>query len=200
MLVRRRDTEGCARQPQLLWDSVWVQRLDATGGYADWIRAGEGDQIESRGGLRAEAALHTATLIILMTDARAPDDVALPMGDDDRRGWWGDSIRLDDEPEQALGSLIWTETERGIADEDTARRVRDYAEEAMAVLIAQGAVARTEVETELRAAEGFLGLIVRHFDHAGDRVYEQRFAVLWGETRRNAPMNFGDQGVFAHAV
>ena len=200
MLVRKRDTEGCERQPQLVWDSVWVQRLDATGGYADWILAGEGDQVESLGGLRAEAALHTATLLILMTDARAPNDLDLAGGDDDRRGWWGDSLKLDGEPEQALGSLIWTEVERGIASDETAVSVRDYALEALAVLAEQGAVAETQVETELRQDQGFLGLIVRHFDHSGARIYDQRFAVLWGETRRNAPMNFGDQGVFAHAV
>lgn len=200
MLIRKRDTESCERQPTLLWDSVWVQRLDATGGHADWILAGAGDQSESLGGLRSESALHTATLLILMTDARAPDDWALAGADDDRRGWWGDSIRLDGEPEQALGSLIWTEIERGIASDETAQRVRDLAEEALAVLAEQGAVARTEVDTELRAHQGFLGLIVRHFDQTGDRIYEQRFAVLWDQTRRNAPMNFGDQGVFAHAV
>lgn len=200
MLVRRRDTEGCERQPQLVWDSVWVQRLDASGGYADWILAGADDQPESRGGLRAEAALHTATLLILMTDARAPGDLPLAGGDDDRRGWWGDSVKLDGEPDAALGSLIWTEIERGIANDATAVAVRDYALEALAVLAEQGAVARTEVETELRPEQGFLGLVVRHFDHAGDRAYEQRFAVLWGQTRRNAPMNFGDQGIFAHAV
>ena len=200
MLIRRRETEGCERQPQLMWDSVWVQRLDATGGYADWILAGDGDQPESRGGLRAESALHTATLIILMTDAPAPDDLPLAGGDEDRRGWWGDSIQLDDEPDRALGSLIWTEIERGIADEGTAARVRDHALDALAVLAEQGAVARTEVDTELRKERGFLGLIVRHFDHAGRRIYEQRFTVLWAQSRRNAPMNFGDQGVFSNAV
>ncbi|MBL8844818.1 MAG: phage GP46 family protein [Hyphomicrobium zavarzinii] len=200
MLVRKRSTEGCERQPQLLWDSVWVQRLDATGGYADWILAGAGDQPESLGGLRAESALHTATLLILMTDARAPDELQLAGADDDRRGWWGDSIRLDGEPEQPLGSLIWTEIERGVADEATSVRVRDHAIDALAVLIEQGAVARTEVETVLRPEQGFLGLIVRHFDYGDARIYDQRFAVVWAETRRNAPMNFGDQGVFAHAV
>lgn len=196
MKIRVRDTESCERQPHLLWDTIWVQRLDASGGYGDWILAGPGDQVESIGGLRAEAALHTATLIQLFTDARAPEDAKLPTDDGDRRGWWGDSIRLDGEPDVPLGSLIWLEVERGTLDEATALRVKDYAEEALAVLRTQGAVARTIVETERRQEQGFLGLVVRHFSHAGDTVYDQRFGILWQQSLRSAPMNFGDQGVF----
>ncbi len=63
--VRIRDTEACEPQPILIWDTIWVQRLDASGGYGDWIMAGDRDQVESRGGLRAEAALHTATMLCL---------------------------------------------------------------------------------------------------------------------------------------
>ena len=61
-------------------------------------------------------------------------------------------------------------------------------------------VARTEVETEARADQGFLGLHVRHFSHSDETVYDQRFEVLWDQTRNGAPMNFGDQGVFRHGV
>lgn len=196
MLVRIRDTEGCERQPHLLWDSVWVQRLDATGGYADWLLAGPDDQAESRGGLRAEQALHTATMLILFTDATAPADVTLPAEDGDRRGWWGDSIRLEGEPEQPLGSLIWLEVERAVLNEATARRVEARAREALEILAAQGVVARTEVSTEVRISQGLLGLHVRHTSHDGATLYDQRFDVLWGQMERAVPMNFGDQGVF----
>jgi phage gp46-like protein len=199
MLVRIRDTEGCERQPHLAWDTVWVQRLDASGGYGDWLLAGPEDQPESRGGLRAEAALHTATMLLLFTDARAPAEATLPDDSGDRRGWWGDSIRLDGEPEAPLGSLIWLEVERGVLSEETALKVKDHAEEALAVLVSQGAVARTLVETEARPAEGLLGLSVEHFSHAGETVYSQRFQILWQQSLRNAPMNFGE-GIFAHAV
>lgn len=200
MPVRIRDTEGCERQPTLLWDTVWVQRLDASGGYGDYILAGPDDQVESRGGLRSEQAIHTATLLILFTDARAPEEERLPSNDGDRRGWWGDSIRLDGEPEEALGSLLWLDIERGILSDAVAQRVRDRAEEALAVLVDQGAVARTEVETEARIDQGFLGLRVRHFSHSDETVYDQRFEILWSQTRNGAPMNFGDQGVFRHGV
>lgn len=193
--IRVRDTEACERQPQLAWDTVWVQRLDASGGWGDWILAGETDQIESRGGLRAEAALHTATLLCLFTDARAAADDDLPTDDGDRRGWWGDSIRLDGEPETALGSKLWL-LERVALSEDTRRRAQDYAEDALATLADQGAVARTVVETEINQAAGHLMILVSHYSHDGRTAYEQRFGVLWQQSRRNAPMNLGDGLLF----
>lgn len=195
MLIRYRDTEACERQPQLAWDTIWVQRLDASGGFGDWVLAGPGDQPESRGGLRAEAALHTATLLQLFTDARAPAEAALPTDDGDRRGWWGDSIRLEGEPDVPLGSLIWLDVERAVLNEATASRVKARAADALAVLAQQGAVARTEIETDVRRENGFLGLRVAHFGHDGRQIYDQRFAVLWTQALRNAPMNYGD-GVF----
>lgn len=190
--IRLRDTEGCERQPQLLWDTIWVQRLDASGGYGDWAMAGPGDQTESLGGLRAEAALHTATMLCLFTDQRLPDDIANPSADGDPRGWWGDSIRLDGEPEVPIGSLLWT-LERAALDSRLAMLARDHAEAALAVLAGQGAVARTEVEAEIDRRSAALLLRVRHYSRDGARSYEQRFGVVWGQERRPAQMNFGDR-------
>lgn len=197
MQIRYRDDEACDRQPELAWDTIWVQRIDASGGFGDWLLAGPSDQAESRGGLRAEAQLHTATLLILFTDARAPADARLPTPDGDRRGWWGDSVRLDGEPERALGSLVWLEVERAILNEATAARVKDRAAAALAVLIEQGAVARTDIETEVRPADGYLALRVAHYGHDGARMYDQRFALLWDQTRAPARMNYGDIGFAA---
>ena len=193
MQIITRDSEACGVEPRLAWDTIWVQRLDASGGFGDWVLAGVGDQPDSRGGLRAEAALHTATLLILFTDARAPLDETLPTPDGDRRGWWGDSIRLDDEPDAPLGSLIWLEVERAVLNEATATRVLARAADALAVLTEQGAVARTEIATEVDRGAGLLALHVAHFGHDGASIYAQRFAVLWNQTLRNAPMNFGDR-------
>jgi phage gp46-like protein len=189
--IRVRDTEACERQPQLLWDTIWIQRLDASGGYGDWILAGADDQTESRGGLRAEAALHTATMLCLFTDRQAEDDDVLPADDGDRRGWWGDSVRLDEEPEVQLGSRLWL-LERAVLTDRTPEVAKDYAEEALAILSDQGAVARTDVEVSADRSSGALFIVVRHYSHAGVRVYDQRFGVLWDQTRRAAPMNFGD--------
>ncbi|MFZ4807462.1 MAG: phage GP46 family protein [Hyphomicrobiaceae bacterium] len=189
--IRIRDTEACDRQPQLLWDTIWVQRLDASGGYGDWILAGADDQVDSRGGLRAEQAIHTATMLCLFTDRRAEDDDVLPTDDGDRRGWWGDSIRLNEEPEVPLGSRLWL-LERAVLTDRTPGLAKDYAEEALAVLADQAAVARTEVETWSDATAGALYIAVRHYSHDGTRTYDQRFGVLWAQTSRAVPMNFGD--------
>lgn len=188
-----RDTEACEPQPNLLWDSVWWQRLDAQGGYADWILAGPADQVESRGGLRAEASLHTATLILLFTDARLPADSTYKPDDGDRRGWWGESIKLDGEPDAAaLGSLLWT-LERSVLNAETARLAKEYAEDALAVLASQGMVARTEVETAVNTDFGRLELVVRHYAQDGTKAYEQRFDKLWGQELRPAKMNYGEK-------
>lgn len=194
MLVRIRDTEGCEPQPQLLWDTIWMQRLDASGGYGDWILAGPGDQTESLGGLRAESALHTATLLCLFTDARADESDRLPTDDGDRRGWWGDSIRLADEPGVPLGSTIWVEVERGVLDDGIGARVEVRALRALDVLKAQGAVARTTVSSSVDKLAGNLFLVVEHFSRDGRAIYAQRFGVIWGQVRTGAQMNFGDQG------
>lgn len=190
MQIRVRDAEGCARQPHLLWDTVWVQRLDASGGYGDWILAGPDDQPESAGGLRAESALHTATLLCLFSDRRLPDGYDSPNGDGDRRGWWGDSIKIPGEPDGEFGSLLWT-LERGILNDRTVQLAADYAREALQVLIDQGAVARTDVETSGDKGSGRLDLIVRHYSRDGAAMYEQRFGVLWAQERAPKSMNFG---------
>lgn len=192
--IRIRAEEACDPQPNLLWDSVWVQRLDGSGGYADWIMAGAGDQPQSRGGLRAEAALHTATMICLFTDRRLPADQTNPADDGDPRGWWGDSIRLDGEPEGELGSLLWT-LERGTLDERTALLAKDYAAEALEVIARQGAVARTDIDSVADPVRGRLMLSVRHYSADGSTVYDQRFAVLWQQERQPKPMNFGDRSL-----
>jgi phage gp46-like protein len=170
-----------------LWDSVWVQRGDASGGYADWIMAGPGDQVDSRGGLRAEQALHTATILCLFTDRRRPDGNA---GDgQDPRGWWGNAIVIDGEPGLELGSLLWT-LERGIINEAVRALAQTYASEALATLKHQGAVARTAVAASIDEGAGHLALRVDHYSADGKTVYSQRFSTLWKQVPRAAPMNF----------
>lgn len=198
MFWRKRDAEACETQPHLHWDSIWIQRLDSSGGYADWILASEGDQADSLGGLRSEQSLHTATMLCLFTNARLPDDQT-PDDDGYRGGWWGNSIKLDDEPDEEIGSLLWT-LRRSPLTERTAKRAKDICDDALAIIAKQGAVARTVVETELRPSQGLLGIIVRHFDRDGSERYEQRFGVLWEQVAGGAPMNYGDRGVFERAV
>lgn len=199
--IRVRDTESCDEQPFLLWDTIWFQRLDASGGFGDWILAEPGtDPAAQAGGLRARAGLHTATMLCLLTDRRLPPELEGTADDGDPRGWWGDSIRLDDEPDEALGSLLWT-LERSALDDGTLARAIAYAEDALAVLREQGAVARTEVEGEIDRTIGLLGLGVRHWDQAGALIYDQRFDVLWRQAvAPSAPMNFGEGQFVRNAV
>jgi phage gp46-like protein len=180
--IRLREGEACAPPSQLLWDSVWVQEpvtlLTAEGGFADWTLS-DPDEAGNHKGLRARATLHTATLILLFTDRRPEADAEISA--DDPRGWWGDSILFEgDANERPLGSLLWT-LERGTLGEQTLIAAKEMAEDALSVLAAQGAVARTEVETEADILNGRLHIGVRHFARDGAAIYDQRFAALWGQ-------------------
>ena len=183
--IRIREKEGCEPQPSLDPDSVWVQdELSADGGYADFALA-EADETGNVGGLRARAALHTAIIIQLFTDRRAP--AYLVDDGDDRRGWWGDSVDMDAAFDgREMGSLIWTQVERGTLSDDTAMTVKDMAEEALQVLIDQGAVARFDIRAKAHVAAGTLELEVDAFGSDGAKIYEQRFANVWRQVRRMA--------------
>lgn len=187
--VRVRENEACLPDQFLLWDSVWVNIVNASGGYCDWILAGPDDPAEAGGGLRSSAALHTATLICLFTDRRLPADQRSPRGDGDPRGWWGDSVRLDDEPDVPLGSLLWT-LARGTLDMETVRSAQDYCEDALATLLDQGVVASTTVEVSADIAQGVLLIGVKHFSQSGDLIYDQRFDILWRQVAASPEMNF----------
>jgi phage gp46-like protein len=187
--VRIRENEACLPDQFLLWDSIWVNIVNASGGYCDWLMAGADDPAEARGGLRSSAGLHTATLICLFTDRRLPSDQRSPRGDGDPRGWWGDSVRLDDEPDVPLGSLLWT-LARGTLDAETARAAEDYCTDALATLIDQGAVAQTTVTAQAAIPEGVLVINVSHYSQAGDLIYDQRFDMLWRQAAANPPMNY----------
>jgi phage gp46-like protein len=195
MEIRIRDTEACEPQPQLLWDTIWYQRTDAAGGYGDWILARDGDQVESLGGLRAEAALHTATLLSLFTDAPARPDDVLPANDGDRRGWWGDSVPIDGEPTKPIGSRLWL-LERAVLTDQTAAHAKDYAQESLATLVEQGAVASTKIETWVDRQMSALFISVEHYSRTGEKTYSQKFGVLWQQSQNGARMNYGDT-VFA---
>lgn len=185
--------EGCAPDESFLWDSVMINRPDASGGFADWVMAGPDDPPGQAGGLRSRMGLHTAILISLFTDKRLPEGMTPPNDDRDPRGWWGDSIKLDDEPEGETGSLLWT-LERGHLDPEVVALAKDYAEEALQSIVDQGAVERFEVETEADQVRGFLIIRVRAYDPAGAIAYDTQFDFLWRtELARPAPMNFGSR-------
>lgn len=97
--------------------------------------------------LLAERDLETAVLLSLLCDARARDDDVLPDGGTDRRGWWADSAAPEVEGDRT-GSRLWLLSREKILPE-TLRRARDYAEEALAWLVEDGAAESVRVEASM---------------------------------------------------
>lgn len=70
-----------------------------------WSEDNIGDIVTADYDLTTDAGLQTAILISLFTDSRASTDDALPAGETNLRGWWGDVA-----PEIAgdlIGSKLW---------------------------------------------------------------------------------------------
>lgn len=188
MLVRFRAAEGCEPQQTFIWDSVWLNNISGAGGYADWILAGANDDPQQRGGLRARMQLLTSIVLQLFTDQRLPESMQPPgRPGDDPRGWWGDSLKLDGEPNAPIGSLLWT-LER-LPLNEAARLAPDICKAALQVILDQGAAERFDV-TAAADPQGFLGVIVKAFDHLGRSLLDQNFEVLWQQIANPAPMTF----------
>jgi len=153
--------------PRQGWDTVWH------GTYGDWALAA--------GNLKADAALHSAVVLCLFTDVRAPDNLVI---DDplDRRGWPGDGFDVDaNAGEGPMGSLLWT-LERSILTNETARTARRYAYEALRPLLRQKAAAKIEVEAAANQIEDRLEICIVMYAQSGSKIYDQRFDRVWKET------------------
>jgi|SRR5579864_2565268 len=173
-----RQQEGCADDPNLLWDSVW----DATRGLADWALAGP-TETSNRGGLQATSAIDTAVILCLFTDRRIdPDHPLAYLADGDRRGYWGDGIDVrTDLGEGPLGSYLWLlerapMTIKGVSIGTWAEQ---FANEALQTLLDQGVCARINVSSSVDAAKGRLYLIVQLFASDGSKIYDRKFDSLW---------------------
>lgn len=174
--LRVRIGEADKPQPQLLWDSVW----DTKNGFADWAMA-DATETQNRGGLRAQAALHTAIVLALFTDKRVPNDHPHRkfIAGDDPRGWWGNDIDVRaDLGEEELGSLIWV-YERAPLDEEIRRFVEVAAQEALHPLIKQGAAARIDVQAVIAAAFNRLELAIQVYGRDGQKTFDIRFDDVW---------------------
>ncbi|WP_287248742.1 phage GP46 family protein [Mesorhizobium sp.] len=160
-------------EPLLSPDTLW----DGTSG--DWALAGD-DKVNA-GGLRAKAALATAVLLCLMTDARVEPDELPP--EEQNRGWPGDSFDLrTDLGETAIGSKLWL-LRRSTASDATALRAEDYARAALQTLVDQGAVSFVEVTGSALPAERRIDLKILLKDRDGAVVFDRRFGVLWEQLR-----------------
>ncbi len=111
-------------------------------------------------------------LLSLLSWRAAGADDPLPAAE--RNGWWADALD-DTEP---LGSRLWL-LARGRASVDSANRAREYAEEALAWMVTDGACETVTVTTELDAAAGRIALSVVVDAGDGKKIAVQ-FADLWG--------------------
>ena len=92
--------------------------------------------------LATDEGLETAAAISLFTDRRAGRDDALPGGDDDRRGWWGDAFAGVEG--DLIGSKLWLlGREKNLPE--ALNRARDYGAEALAWMVEDGIAERVEV-------------------------------------------------------
>jgi len=155
--------------PDLVFDGVLADFAPALAG-----------EVANRGGLRARAALATAVLICLGTDARVRAD-ELRDGDINR-GWPGDSFDLDESAGEApIGSRLWLLRRRTIDDIEVPRLAEGYAVEALAPLIRQGAAAKATATAVADPARNALELYVELTDRDGAVIVANRYKVLWND-------------------
>jgi phage gp46-like protein len=117
--------------------------------------------------------LETAVIISLFTDALADVDDVPPNAD--RRGWWGDTGK---DPPDPIGSKLWL-LAREKATNDTRLRAEDYARDALAWMLEDGAADRVDVA----ATWGELGRLDVQVDiwRDGARVLSRRFGRYWAD-------------------
>lgn len=124
--------------------------------------------------LAADDGLETAVILSLFTDARASDDDPLPFGENDRRGWWADAFPTVDR--DRIGSRLWL-LRREKQTQETLNRAREYAEEALAWMVADGVARGVEVESFV-VRNGVLGLSVV-IQRPDASVARFRYETLW---------------------
>ena len=131
----------------------------------------DGDPLSILAGGDALGTLAQAVLISLFSWRRAEPDDPLPVANE-RQGWWADGLAADGD---RFGSRLWL-LMRTAAQADTAAAARQYAEEALAWMVADGLAAAVNVTTAL--ASGTLSLAVEVLRDDGTGV-TLRFADLW---------------------
>ncbi|RYY25250.1 MAG: hypothetical protein EOP62_14410 [Sphingomonadales bacterium] len=134
--------------------------------------AGAADILLVDGAIDTDAGLRTAILISLFTDACAAADDVLPQPGGDRRGWWGDALA---EGSDVTGSLLWLLAREKITPR-VLTRAREYAEKALAWLIADKVASKVTVTAEA-LRPGTLALRIEIVRPSGPA--RQRFDYVW---------------------
>lgn len=128
--------------------------------------------------LAEDDSMDTAIIISLFTDRQADTDDKLPHGQTDRRGWWGDAYlpALVDGRTDHIGSRLWLLD--GKRTPQNLILARQYAEEALAWMIADGVASAIAVATSyVRDTILRLGVAVTRPDGA---LLRRRYDVVWG--------------------
>jgi phage gp46-like protein len=103
-----------------------------------WIN-GRGDIAQNGIDMLTDDSLTSDVIISLFTDRRALDSDDIPGGNNDCRGWWGDSFR-----ERQIGSRLWL-LSREKTLQSVLNRAAEYALEALLWLKQAGKVTRINV-------------------------------------------------------
>lgn len=175
-MVNVRINEGCAPQPNLLWDTNW----DASSGVGDWALAGPTETL-NRGGLQAVASLETAVILCLFTDRYCPPThpLAKYIEGGDPRGYWGDGIDVrEDLGEAPMGSLLWL-LERAVVTDNTVQWAQSLALDALAPMLAQQSIANVAATAMRGATPNRIDLLVQIYGQDGATIYNRRFDDIW---------------------
>lgn len=126
--------------------------------------------------LTEDEGLDTAVILSLFTDRQAGDDDVIPGGSSDRRGCWLDGFA----GHETEGSRLWL-LEQAKLTEETVTRAREYCEEALAWLVADGVAGKIKVETwiERRHPLGVIGALIDIVKPDGTILARYKFASLW---------------------
>lgn len=164
-----------AQEPNYLWDTTW------NGQIGDWAPDAPGGS----GGFRANAPLHTAILLCLMSDRRAEKYDYIPDGTHDPRGWAGDAI---DPTIAPLGSRLWQLMRRELT-QATVDLAKAFAQEALQTLVDQSAVASFTVDATANMAAGRLELAISMFRVNGTLSAAMNFWLMWdNESKTPTPL------------
>jgi phage gp46-like protein len=166
---------------------VW----DAQAFSGDWLLAGAG--------LDTTYELVTAVAVALFTWRTAEADDALPAGDGDRKGWWGDHESAEIHGGWPIGSRLWL-LAREKQTESTRARAEAYIREALDPFVGLGLCERIDVAVDWFAQER-LGAEIVLTRGPADRI-AVRFASLWDEIAATStppePLPVQPQQLFDH--
>lgn len=135
-----------------------------------WVETGNGDYLPGHD----DDGLKTAVLISLFTDKRANAEDELPWGENDLRGYWGDT---------EIGSKLWLLSRRKITPE-TRKAAIQYARDSLLWLKNESIVDAVEVDAEWMKG-GMLGLLIT-ISRNGRKPTTYKFSLNWEKETNDA--------------